>query len=128
MLVLKYLYILLIAKICVNYNALRSSILILLKYNTSDFPNYINYIITGFALAITAIVAVSFQSISDYISLIGSFCTVIVCFFVPGMIYVKENDYPVTHYKNIITIIFISVILLLGITSGVFTVRKIIKN
>ena len=118
----------LIAKICVNYNALRSSILILLKYNTSDFPNYINYIITGFALAITAIVAVSFQSISDYISLIGSFCTVIVCFFVPGMIYVKENDYPVTHYKNIITIIFISVILLLGITSGVFTIRGIIKN
>ena len=118
----------LIAKICVNYNAQRSSILILLQYKTNDYPNSINYIITGTVLAITTIVAVSFQSISDYISLIGSFCTVIICFFVPGMIYVKGNDYPITHYKNIITIIFISFILLIGMTSGFFTIKGIIEN
>ena len=118
----------LIAKICVNYNAQRSSILILLKYKTNDFPNSINYIITCTVLAITTIVAVSFQSISDYISLIGSFCTVVISFFVPGMIYIKGNDYPITHYKNIITIIFISLILLLGITSGFFTIKGIIEK
>ena len=118
----------LIAKICVNYNAQRSSILILLKYKTNDFPNSINYIITCIVLAITTIVAVSFQSISDYISLIGSFCTVVISFFVPGMIYIKGNDYPITHYKNIITIIFISLILLLGITSGFFTIKGIIEK
>lgn len=118
----------LIAKICVNYNAQRSSILILLKYKTNDYPNSINYIITCTVLAITTIVAVSFQSISDYISLIGSFCTVVISFFVPGMIYIKGNNYPITHYKNIITIIFISLILLLGITSGFFTIKGIIEK
>ena len=118
----------LIAKICVNYNAQRSSILILIGFKTNEYPNYINYIVTSIVLIITTIVAVSFQSISDYISLIGSFCTVIICFFVPGMIYVKGNDYPLTHYKNIATIIFISFILLIGIVSGIFTIKGIIEK
>ena len=116
-----------IAKICVNYNAQRSSILIFLHYKNNDFPNSINYIITCSVLALTTFVAISFQSISDYISLIGSFCTVVICFFVPGMIYIKGNDYPLTHYKNILTIIFISIILIIGITSGIFTIKGIIK-
>ena len=118
----------LIAKICVNYNALRSSILILIGYKSSDYPNLVNYIVTSIVLIITTIVAVSFQSISDYISLIGSFCTVVICFFVPGMIYVKGNDYPATHCKNITTIIFISFILLIGIASGIFTIKGIIEK
>ena len=118
----------LIAKVSVNYNALRSSILILLNYTTNEYPNSVNYIITSTVLIITTFVAVSFQSISDYISLIGSFCTVILSFFVPGIIYVKGNDYPVTHYKNIITIIFISIILLLGMASGFFTIKGIIEK
>ena len=117
-----------IAKICVNYNAQRSSILILLHYKTNDFPNSINYIITSSVLALTTIVAISFQSISDYISLIGSFCTVVICFFVPGMIYIKGNDYPLNHYKNILTIIFISLIHFIGITSGIFTIKGIIEK
>ena len=118
----------LIAKICVNYNAQRSSILILLGYKSNDFPNYVNYIITSIVLIITTLVAVSFQSISDYISLIGSFCTVVICFFVPGMIYIKGNDYPLTNYKNLLTIIFISIILLIGIISGIFTIKGIIEK
>ena len=118
----------LIAKICVNYNAQRSSILILLGYKSNDFPNSVNYIITSIVLIITTLVAVSFQSISDYISLIGSFCTVVICFFVPGMIFIKGNDYPITNYKNLLTIIFISIILLIGIISGFFTIKGIIEK
>ena len=118
----------LIAKIWLNYNAQRSSILILLGYKTNDFPNSINYIITSIVLIITSIVAASFQKISDYISLIGSFCTVVICFFVPGMIKVKASGLPLTDYSNLPTIIFIFVILLLGIISGIFTIKGMIEN
>ena len=117
-----------IAKICVNYNAQRSSILLLLHYKNNNYPNSINYIITSSVLALTTFVAISFQSISDYISLIGSFCTVIICFCVPGMIYIKGNDYPLIHYKNILTIIFISLIFIIGILSGIFTIKGIIEK
>ena len=118
----------LIAKICINYNAQRSSILILLGYKTNDFPNSINCFITCTILIITTIVAASFQKISDYISLIGSFCTVIICFFVPGMIKVKASGLPLNDYNNLATIILIFVILLLGIISGIFTIKGMIKN
>ena len=116
----------LLAKISANYNALRSCILIFLHYDTSSFPNKVNAIITITVLAVTTFIAVIFQSISDYISLIGSFCTVLISFFIPGLVYIKGNYYPIKHYKNIFTIIFIAFILILGLISGFFTIKGII--
>ena len=43
-----------------------------------DFSKTVNFIITGVVLLISTFIASIFQSISDYISLIGSFCTVII--------------------------------------------------
>ena len=117
----------LLAKISANYNALRSCILIFLHYDTSSFPNKVNVIITVITLLSTTFIAVIFQSISDYISLIGSFCTVLISFFIPGLVYIKGNDYPIKHYKNIGTIIFISFVLILGLVSGFFTIKGIIE-
>ena len=118
----------LLAKISANYNALRSCILVLLNYNTADFSNYVNFMITIIVLLGTTFIAVIFQSISDYISLIGSFCTVLISFYIPGIVYIKGNDYSVTHWKNIITIVFITIILILGLSSGFFTINGIINK
>ena len=115
----------LLAKISANYNALRSCILVLLCYDPTNFPKITNIIITVVVLIITTFIASIFQSISDYISLIGSFCTVLISFFIPGLVYIKGNDYPIKHYKNILTLIFISLILILGLTSGFFTIKGI---
>ena len=117
----------LLAKISANYNALRSCILVLLGYDTHNFSKITNIVITVVTLLITTFIASIFQSISDYISLIGSFCTVIVSFFIPGLVYIKGNDYSMKHYKHILTIIFISIILILGLTSGFFTIKGIIN-
>ena len=114
----------LLTKISANYNALRSCILYLLGYDSSkDFPQKINIAITILVLLITTFIAVLLQSISYYLSLLGSFCTVLISYFIPGLIYIKGNDYPKSHYKNIITIIFICFIVILGFTSGFFTIR-----
>ena len=118
----------LLAKISANYNALRSCILVLFHYDTNNFSTIVNFIITIIVLLVTTFIAVIFQSISDYISLIGSFCTVLISFFIPGIVYIKGNDHPIKHYKNIIAIIFISFILLLGLTSGFFTIKGIINS
>ena len=118
----------LLAKISANYNALRSCILVLLGYDPNNFSKKINIIITVVTLIITTFISSIFQSISDYISLIGSFCTVLISFFIPGLIYIKGNDLPIKHYKNILTLIFISLILILGLTSGIFTIKGIIDK
>ena len=118
----------LLAKISANYNALRSCILVLIGYDPTNFSKTVNFIITGVVLLISTFIASIFQSISDYISLIGSFCTVIISFFIPGIVYIKGNDYDIKNYKNILTIIFIIFILILGLTSGSFTIKGIINK
>ena len=118
----------LLAKISANYNALRSCILVLFNYNPGEFSNYINFIITIIVLLSTTFIAVIFQSISDYISLIGSFCTVLISVYIPGMVYIKGNNYSIGHRKNIITTIFITFILILGLSSGFFTIKGIINK
>ena len=118
----------LLAKISANYNALRSCLLVLFGYNPANFSKKTNILVTAVTLVITTLIASVFQSISDYISLIGSFCTVLISFFIPGLVYIKGNDYSIKNYKNILTIIFISIILILGLTSGAFTIKGIIEK
>ena len=118
----------LLAKISANYNALRSCILVLLKLDTTNYSNKVNIIITLIVLIATTFIASIFQSISDYISLIGSFCTVLISFIIPGLVYIKGNYYSIKHWKNIAAIIFISIIFILGINSGYFTIKGIIKD
>ena len=118
----------LLAKISANYNALRSCLLVLFGYDPANFSKKTNILVTAVTLVITTLIASVFQSISDYISLIGSFCTVLISFFIPGLVYIKGNDYSIKNYKNILTIIFISIILILGLTSGAFTIKGIIEK
>jgi amino acid permease len=68
----------LIAKICANYNGLRTTLLILMNYDPIEYPNDVNFVMTVISLGITTFIAVIFQKISDYISLIGSFCSVFI--------------------------------------------------
>ena len=118
----------LIAKTCANYNALRACILFLLGFNLEKFSNKINLLLTVLVLLCTTNITVMFQSISDYLSLLGSFCSVLIVFFIPGLIYIQSNDYSKFHYKNILTLIFISLIVILGFTSGLFTINGIVNK
>lgn len=118
----------LFTKIPSNYNALRISFLSTIGKDSNDFSNFINVALTVPTLLITTFVCIMYQSVTDYISLIGSFCTVVMSFLIPGLIYVKGNDYPRYHYVNIITIIIAGILSLIGFVSGVFTIISIAEN
>ncbi len=44
------------------------------------------------------------------------------------MMYVKGNDYPLTHYNNLITIILNTIITIIGLVGGVVTLIDIFKG
>jgi hypothetical protein len=86
-------------------------------------------------LAVSCFIGVMYANIEDYISLMGSFCAVIISFLIPGkylkftflgMLYIKSNDYPISHYKNVLTIIIVGFLCLLGFTSGFLTIYGMI--
>jgi amino acid permease len=118
----------LVAKICANYNGLRTTLLILFNYDPIEYPNNINLIMTVFSLGITTFIASIFQKISDYISLIGSFCSVFVAVVMPGMIYIRDNDQKITSLKNILAILFVIILSLFGLLTSFCTIRGIIDH
>ena len=119
------------AKMSVNFNAYRIALLSLINIDSHDFSNNINYAVTVITLSLTTFISIVFQSISDYLSLIGSFCTIIIAFLIPGLLYIKGNDYYIYHFKNIGSIFMLLIICPIGLLSGIFVylyyIRKIKK-
>ena len=118
----------LIAKICANYNGLRTTLLILLNYDPIDYPNQVNLFMTVLSLGISTFICVIFQKISDYISLIGSFCSVFVAVVMPGMIYIKDNKQNISCLKYILAIIFVVILALFGLFTSFCTIRGIMEH
>ena len=108
----------LITKVGANYNGFRITILNLFKYDTVNYPNFFNIIITFTTLSITTFIAAYVKkNISHYLNLAGTFSSIVVVVIIPGLIYIKGNDYSIYHFKNILTMIFIFVIASIGMIS-----------
>ena len=120
----------LIAKICANYNALRSCLINLFGLNKSQnqISNTTNFIMTEIFLIISTFIAIVFQSISSYISLIGGFCSVIISVLIPGLIYIKGLNKSEINKKNIIAGFIVIILTLMGFTNGFLTIKKVIKS
>ena len=118
----------LIAKICANYNGLRTTLLIQMDYDPIEYPNNVNFIMTVISLSITTFIAAIFQKISDYISLIGSFCSVFIAIVMPGMIYIKDNGKKLTNLNNILAIIFVVIVSGFGLITSWSTINSIIEH
>ena len=117
----------LVTKVSTSYNCFRSLLLNVMKYDPNNFPNGVNYIMTIITLTITTFIAATFQNISDYISLNGSFYGIIVAVVMPGVIYIKSNDYSIFHPKNLLAIIFILAFSSIGALTIYFTLKKIFE-
>ena len=116
------------AKISANYDTYRFTFLSLLNIDNIKFSNKVNYTITISTLILSTFISISFQSISDYLSLIGSFCTVIISYLIPGLLYIKGNDYYIYHFKNIGSIFMLLIICPIGLLSGIFVIKGIIEK
>ncbi len=104
-----------------NYNAFRLSVLEIF-WKTSEVDNNKNLLITIPTLVVTCLIGALYTGITAYISILGGFCSVVIAFLFPGLLYVKNSDMPLTHYKNIFTIIIITFLCLIGFTAGIMTI------
>ena len=120
----------LIAKICANYNALRICIVNLFNINKTEnqISNKINFLLTISCLVVTTFIAVVFQSISSYISLIGGFCSVIISVLIPGFIYIKGLNESKINKKTIFAGIIVFILTLMGFTNGILTIKNVITT
>jgi amino acid permease len=104
-----------------NYAGLRISLFELL-FGNSNITTTKNIIVTLVIFSIVVLTGALYDEILEYIELLGGFCSVIYCFFIPGLIYVKSNDLPKTAIINILTFSVLVILLIIGYTSGILTI------
>ena len=110
-----------------NYAGLRIS-LFELMWGNSNITDGKNVFVTLIILIIVVLTGALYDEILDYIELLGGFCSVIYCFFIPGLIYVKNNKYPMKSFINIITVVILILFVLIGYSSGILTILfKMVK-
>ena len=104
-----------------NYSGLRISLFELI-WGNSNITNTKNFVVTLVVFSIVVIVGALYDEILQYIELLGGFCSVIYCFFIPGLIYIKSNQYGKCSFKNIYTFFILLILLIIGYSSGILTI------
>lgn len=103
-----------------NYAGLRISLFELI-WGNSNITNCKNIFVTLITLSIVTLIGALYDEILDYIELLGGFCSVIYCFLIPGLIYVKSDPSPIS-FRNIFIIFMVSSLTVIGYTSGIMTI------
>jgi len=117
-----------LTKIPPIYNSMRITLVSMIGKDPNNFTNLLNCSLTIPLLLFSCLVGALYQHVTDYIDLIGSVTSIFIMFLIPGLIYIKSNDYSITHWKNVTTIILISLFSLICLISAIFTVKDIIKK
>ena len=104
-----------------NYSGLRISLFELI-WGNSNISTMKNFFVTLIVLLIAVSVGALYDEILQYIELLGGFCSVIYCFFIPGIIYVKSNQLSRCSFQNVLTVIVLIILLLIGYLSGILTI------
>lgn len=117
-----------IMKLPNSYNSVRLCLFDLIWGVTEIDSSLNNFLLTLFVLIFCCSVGVLYSEISFYIKLIGGFCSGIVGFIMPSLLYVKVNKYPRWHWKNVITIIACFGLTFIGFISAGKTIYDMIKE
>ena len=69
-----------------------------------------------------AIVAILYDKILNYLSYIGGFISVFVCYLFPVFLSIKSNGKPLIYWSNLLQIIFVTILCVIGVTAGILTI------
>lgn len=111
-----------------NYGLFRYAYFRMFKDSELEFSSRENYFITFMSLTSSAVISSVFTNVNTCMGIVGGFLAVIICFFLPGLIYVKLNQYSLTNWRNVLSLTISIGLLLLGWTGGIVLVIDQIRG
>ncbi len=111
-----------------NYICARLSIINVIFKNPEDFNNKHNLIITGVFVLLTTVISSAYSQATDYMSILGGFLAVIMANLLPTYLWIKTNDYPKYHWRNVVAVTMTSFIVLVGWFSGIITAKNMFSS
>ena len=67
-------------------------------------------------------IAIIYDKILNYLSYIGGFISVFICYLIPVLLYIKSHGKPMTYWKNLIQLILALILCVIGVTAGILTI------
>ena len=98
------------------------------SFTGGKISNKFNYIFTFLSCFGCAAVAAVYDKILNYLSYIGGFLSVVICYLIPVLLYVLSSGKPVTYWQNILEIILTILLCIIGYLAGIATIIDDVKN
>ncbi|OMJ73794.1 hypothetical protein SteCoe_27436 [Stentor coeruleus] len=111
----------------INLNPCRVSIQKLFFKVEGKASNLMHYGITFFIIGSTLIIAIFYPNVEIVFHFLGGFCGGIMALIIPGLMYVKSSEKPLTHWNNIAVLALSWILALVGFTSLAIDVYSEVK-
>ena len=98
------------------------------SFTGGKISNKFNVLFTFISIFICSFIAAIYDKILNYLSYIGGFISVFVCYLFPILLYIKSTGKPFTYWKNLIEFIGALILVGIGITAGILTIRDDVKK
>ena len=73
-------------------------------------------------LFVCAFVAAIYDKVLNYLSYIGGFISVFICYLIPILLDIKSHGKPMIYWKNLLQLILAIILCIIGVTAGILTI------
>jgi amino acid permease len=87
-----------------------------------------NIIFTFVTCYVCAAIASVYDKILNYLSYIGGFISVFICYLIPVLLYLNSKNEKLTKWNNLLELAAVGVLIIIGITGGIVTIIDDVKN
>ncbi len=121
---------LIFVKYPVVYNSVRFSVVnLFFNKHVESIDNKTNFIITFILTGLSVVVGAFYRNIMNITQFLGNFGGIMICYTLPGLLYIKSlSPLPYSNKKIILTILGCGGISIIGYTGAVLSVIDFIKS
>ena len=87
-----------------------------------------NIIFTFVTCYVCAAIASVYDKILNYLSYIGGFISVFICYLIPVLLYLNSKNEKLTKWNNLLELAAVGVLIIIGVTGGIVTIIDDVKN
>ena len=81
-----------------------------------------NIIFTFTSMLLCALIAALYDKILNYLSYIGGFISVFICYLFPALLHVFSSKKPLTYWRNLFDLILAILLCIIGVIAGIRTI------
>ena len=92
------------------------------SFTKGKISKLFNIIFTFISLIACSLIGAIYDKILNYLSYIGGFISVFICYLFPALLVIKSSKKPFSYWKNILHLILAILLCVIGVIAGIRTI------